>query len=65
MASSAENTDAATRPSLAVALIRAWRTWHEHEQLLPTGPAASGPWAGRSDLDADGPRVRHDLHAAA
>lgn len=54
-----------TRPSLAAALIRAWRTWHEHEQLLPTGPAASGPWAGRPELDADQARVQHDLHAAA
>lgn len=57
--------NAATRPSLAGALIRAWRTWREHEQLLPTGPAASGPWAGRPDLDADEARVRHDLRAAA
>lgn len=54
-----------TRPSLATALLRAWRTWHEHEELLPTGPAAAGPWAGRPELDADAPRVQHDLHAAA
>lgn len=57
--------DLAARPSPATALVRAWRTRHEHERLLPTGPAAAGPWAGRPDLDADEPRVRHDLHAAA
>ncbi|MDQ4119471.1 MAG: hypothetical protein M3235_21300 [Actinomycetota bacterium] len=61
----ASSTDRTLRPSLASALIRAWRTRREHEELLPTGPAAAGPWAGRPDLDADAPRVRHDLRAAA
>ncbi|TCK25090.1 hypothetical protein [Pseudonocardia endophytica] len=59
------STDVSTRPSLASALLRAWRAWHEHEQLLPTGPVSAGPWAGSPEHDADEPRVRHDLHAAA
>jgi hypothetical protein len=65
MTSSTAHTASTTRPSLASALVRAWRTWHEHEQLLPTGPASAGPWAGSPELDADEPRVQHDLHAAA
>lgn len=55
-------THAPARPSLATALLQAWRVWHEHDRLLPTGPSAAGPWAGRAELDQDRLRVLADLN---